>query len=239
MSNDLQLDLSNNTRRMSFNLVLNDNQDISTEAGSNNVLDASFFEEDNESEDFLLEILLGLYGSKSLTLKHCEEVLKYLIAVSEKTTKLCVNRISQCQTIEEAKSALIERPVIDFTEFSSEHKLKEKLKKKDLFREPTKFTIANEVVERIPGNLENVPHLGVIMDFEFQITKFLEVDGILEMILNNQETLESIPDGVYKNFVNGKSWKNLSLKFAGKTVIPIFLYNDDFQVCKKLIFFFL
>lgn len=39
--------------------------------------------------------------------------------------------------------------------------------------------------------------------------------------------MENLDDGKVKHFLNGKIWKKVKSKFDG-TVIPIFLYNDDF-----------
>lgn len=229
------VNIESNTRACPADMLFDLNADVS-EANREStmiideVLVASFYEKDEEIDDFLFEIVLSLYGSKSLTFKHCDEIIKYLRTISEKTTQLCAKRISGCTTISEAQDALKQRPIIDFEEYSSEYKIKEKVKKMNLFREPTTITIANEVVEKFPGDLQNVEHSGVIMDIEFQITKFLEIDGILDLILTYQEHLQNLPDGIYKNLLNGKYWKRISSTYKEKTLIPLFLYNDDFQV---------
>lgn len=210
---------------------MDDREAVFEESNINEGLVASFIENDEETDNFIFEIVLGLYGSKSLTLKHCDEIVEYFKMISDKTAKLCAKRISECMNIEEAQKLLNEHPIIDFAEYSSEYKLKEKLIEMNLFREPTKFTIANEVVERLPGELDDVPHLGVCMDIEFQITRFLEIDGVLDLILNHQDYLRNVPEGMYKNFINGKSWRKISSNYEGKTLIPLFLYNDDFTVC--------
>lgn len=193
---------------------------------------ATFYEEDKETDEFLLKIVLSLYGSKDLTLKHCQEIVRLFKIVSEKTSELCVKRIKNCLNLEEAENAIKDCPLINFDGYLSESKFIQKLVEKDLFREPSKFTIANEIIERVSGELENAAHLGVIMDIEFQIRNFLQIDGVLESILNFQDHLSSIPEGVFKNFINGRSWRKIISKeeYEGKTLIPLFLYNDDFQV---------
>lgn len=224
--------------RFNLNEQVSDHISAAEECDMNSRTDlrASFFDDedtDRETDDFLLQLVLSLYGSKGLTIKHCSEVVGHLKTISEKTVELCIKRISNCENIDEAQQALKQCPVIDFSDYSSEYKFTHKLTDMNLLQEPTKFTIANEVVEKHPGELENVEHLGVLMDIEFQITRFLEIDGVLECLLANQRNLENVAQGVYKNFMNGKSWKTISAKYVGKTLIPLFIYNDDFTVRTK------
>lgn len=194
---------------------------------------AEFFDDDDsarETDQYLLNMILSLYGSKGLALKHCTEVVRYLEDITKKTVELCIKRIAKSVNIEEAKQALQQAPIIDFSDYMTQYKFEKKLQKMSLLKKPSKFTIAHDVVETIPGELKNVKHLGVIMDIEFQVTKFLEIEGFLDCILKYQTYLQNTPTGVYKNYMNGNSWKRIAAKYQGKTLIPLFLYNDDFQV---------
>lgn len=238
--NYCEIEFENNTEFYpELNVNLNEAMSVSNEITEDCTINldmglhAKFFDDDDsykEMDEFLLELVLSLYGSKDLTIKLCIKVVEYLKKISEKTVELCIKRISNSTDIEEAKEALKQCPIIDFSNYSSEYKFEKKLLDMNLLQKPTKFTIANEVVERIPGELENIKHLGVLMDIQFQITKFLEIDGVLECILNYQSYLNTASFGVYKNFINGRSWKKIAAKYKDKTLIPLFIYNDDFQV---------
>uniref|UniRef100_T1H4I3 Uncharacterized protein n=1 Tax=Megaselia scalaris TaxID=36166 RepID=T1H4I3_MEGSC len=123
--------------------------------------------------------------------------------------------------------------MFDFSDFLTEHKIKEKLAKDGLYSEPKKFIIRNENIEFTPGFVRNVEHQGVSMDIEFQVKKFFELDGVLEGVIDYQNKVLNSPPGEYKNFVNGSSWKSIIQKYEGQICIPAFLYNDDFQIDDK------
>lgn len=207
----------------------NDEDDIECNSDS----DDSFFSDGDlelNEDNFLFKIATSIYGSSNLTIQHAEEMMKLLKDISEYTTKLCIEQLSRCSDLNEGIQSLSTKPVLDFDDYLSEHMFKNKLSSLNFYREPIRFTVANEAVEIHPGNLKNVAHQGIIMDIEFQVLKFLEIDGVLENILNYQEHLMNLPNDVFKNFVNGNFWKKVIEKNPGKTLIPVFLYNDDFTI---------
>ena len=60
-----------------------------------------------------------------------------------------------------------------------------------------------------------------------QIKKFLEIPKMLATIMHNQEML--MRGQSYKNMVNGSIRKSIMSSYNGKKVIPISIYNDDFN----------
>lgn len=68
---------------------------------------------------------------------------------------------------------------------------------------------------------------GIIMPVKKQIKRFLELPNVFERIINNQSQVEQ--NGNYRNIIDGSLWKKIVESFQGKYVIPLFLYNDDFQ----------
>lgn len=153
--------------------------------------------------------------------------------ISEHSTKLCIDKLKNCSNLQEGIDLLSAKPVLSFEDYLSEHMFKKKLEKLELYSEPIKFTIGNETIEVEPGRIISVPREGTIMDIEFQIVKFFEIDGILDAVLKYQEELMNLPNGIYKNFVNGSFWKSVVERNEGKTLIPLFLYSDDFVIGNK------
>lgn len=149
---------------------------------------------------------------------------------SKRCVERCLKLISDCNSLEDARRLLKMMDLFDFSDFITEHKFKNKLIQSDLFKEPEKITIGYETVEEQPGCMVNIEHHMVMNDIGFQLRKFLETDTVLESILQNQRLLDAVPEGVIKHFVNGKSWKRIQQKYLGKVIMPLFLYNDDFQV---------
>lgn len=132
--------------------------------------------------------------------------------------------------IAEAKKLLSSDDMIDFKDVLTEYRFKKKLMKLDLYREPSRFDVSNEAVEVNPGEFQAIQHQGVLMDIEFQIRKFLEIEGVLNTILEYQEQLSQLDQHTYENFINGSYWKSIVQKYPGKVLVPIFFYNDDFQI---------
>lgn len=190
-----------------------------------------FMESDDE---FIFEIAASLYGSKYLTIKKAEEVMKLLESFSKRCTFRCSELISDCKTVNDARNRLTNMKLYDFSDYTSEHKFKNKLINNDLYVEPLRITIGHETIQNQPGSLENIEHHAVSNNLKFQLRKFLEIDSILETILDNQDILSRVPEGTIKHFVNGKSWKDIVEKYPGKTLMPLFCYNDDFQVDNQL-----
>lgn len=187
-----------------------------------------------EGDDFLLETILYLFGSSEITFTHAIKITNILKELYKKTTDLWIKRTSKCESVAEVQDILQNTNVFDFTDYLTEHKIKSNLIKRGLYSEPTKFVVEHETVEHVPGLMRNIDHQGVILDVEFQMKSFLELDGVLENIINYQDRLLNLPPGQYENFVNGHFWKKATEKFAGKTCIPLFLYNDDLQIDDKV-----
>lgn len=211
----------------------------STSSEENEVnTDDEFFVDDefsnkNDDQNLLLKVASLLYGKANLSIKQAEEIMKLLKMISEETTKECIKSLSCCSSLEEGIELILVKPLIKFDDYLTEHKFKKTLTSLSLYREPIQFSVGNETVEVGACNLQNKPHRGVIMDIEYQIVKFLEIDGILESILEYQESLMCLPNGIYRNFVNGDFWRLVTENNEGKTLIPIFLYNDDFVTDDK------
>lgn len=193
-------------------------------------LAAGFIESDKETDDFILDLVLSLYGTPNLTIKHCQDVVAMLKKVSERTVEVCLKRIENCSTVKDVKRLLKQFPAMDFADYLSQSKFTAKITEINLFRPPSKFFLDCEIVEDSSGSMGSLKNEGVIMDIEFQITQFLECQGVLDAILTNQSNLMNLPQGKYRNFVNGEAWRKICSEYKGKTVLPVFLYNDDFQV---------
>lgn len=191
------------------------------------------FWDTTNNDKCLNDIAVKLFGSPDFTIKHAVDVMKILKEFSKQSSSILSEMIKDCATIEEAQNIIKSEGLFDFSNYLTEFKMKSQLIAENLYSEPQKFLVRNEVVEYAPGYMANVEHQGVIMDIKFQIKKFLELDGVIEGIINYQEELMELPTGIYKNFVNGFTWRSIMNKYQGKVCIPSFLYNDDFQVDDK------
>ncbi|XP_062703310.1 uncharacterized protein LOC115270278 [Aedes albopictus] len=110
---------------------------------------------------------------------------------------------------------------------TSEHKFIQHLKTRDLYENPSFFTIHEELQECSEDQLHQQLHRiqGVLMPIKFMLRKYLEMDGVLETILNN---LKLSRDGSIRTLVDGSIWQERTSSMCCKTVVPINIYFDDF-----------
>ena len=93
-------------------------------------------------KSYIFEVALNLYGSTNTTFKQAEEIVKLLEIFGNKVIDFCSKRVSTCVNGHEA-SELLKNQLLDLSDFTSEQKMKTKLKEMDLYGEFSKFTIAN------------------------------------------------------------------------------------------------
>lgn len=191
------------------------------------------FWETEEIDKYLNDIALRLYGSPNYTIKTAIEFMKILKDFAKKNAVFLSERIKDCATISEAQQLIRDVEIFDFSSYLTEPRMKSKLKAENLYFEPEKFVVRNEVVEYAPGLMGNKEHEGVIMDIPSQIRTFLELDSVFEGIIDFQNKLMELPHGVYKNFVNGSFWRSVMENYRGKLCLPVFIYNDDFKIDDK------
>lgn len=109
---------------------------------------------------------------------------------------------------------------------NTEQKLKTTLTRKNVFELPTRVTY-NEKVVQIEDSLKTIKSEAIVLPIGQQLKSFLEKPGVLKVMLDYQTKMEEHNEDTIKHFLNGEVWKTVKRKFNG-TVIPIFLYNDDF-----------
>lgn len=66
------------------------------------------------------------------------------------------------------------------------------------------------------------------------LQNFLSLPGVLKTILDYMDSLSN-EKGIISNFIQGELWQHKKHAFfQGKTVLPLFLYYDDLEVCNPL-----
>ncbi|XP_055842504.1 uncharacterized protein LOC129909448 [Episyrphus balteatus] len=183
------------------------------------------------------EFSLNLHTNNNFTRKD-------VIQIQEGITKITLNIINSIKT--KIMNYIPDKEMDDLIEFfdfcgepfsdmKSEYKLFQRILDSNKFAKPQMFTINNEVSEII---LQGKPTLdasnvqGCIMPIEFQFRKFFELPGVLNQTLNNLNLLLAESD--ITHLVNSSCFKNTAVIYAGKTIIPFFLYLDDFEINNPL-----
>lgn len=189
--------------------------------------DERFVEDD--IEEFILKEYIKLFAKSSLPISSADSVLILI----QKIVEQILSKINEKVTMDETKP-FIENTIYAFKKFKSFSKIKEYLERKQLLVMPQPFLVANEDVQLFNENTANFQNLethGMIMPIEQHVKQFLELPGVLYDILQYRDNiLERKVDNCYEHLLHAQKWAEISLKYEGKNLIPITLYNDDFQV---------
>jgi len=122
-----------------------------------------------------------------------------------------------------------------FKFFNTEHMLYKWLKNENYIESIQEFTIDNTIsaIHRKGSFIYDEKEVkGVLMPLRFQITKIFEKGDLLKRTLDNIEFLQKC--SVFKNFVQGKLWKQKIKLYPNKILMPYFLYLDDLEINNPL-----
>lgn len=181
-----------------------------------------------------LKFTLALHNKSSFNRKdvlHVQEILSNTILSD--IVEICkeINSFQDIKILQMTFNNILENVGDLFSFIKTEYKFFKYLTENDLFKFPTLVTINNELSEIIHCNKPTLGEqkiTGVIMPISFQLKKYFELPGLLDLFKKNMLYLES--KSTLENFVNGILWQRKKPKFAEKTVFPIFLYFDDFGI---------
>lgn len=70
------------------------------------------------------------------------------------------------------------------------------------------------------------------MDVSFKFKSFFELPGMYDLCMSYANSFDNDPN--ISNFIQCESWKEIMKGFENKTVIPYFLYHDDFETGNPL-----
>lgn len=162
------------------------------------------------------KFLLALHNKNNFTRKD--------VTFIQKLVNDLVNNKSDNQT--DADSNILKK---------SEYMFFKHLVEKDIFELPTYHTINDQISE---VNLKGIPTLAnekiksVIMPMSFQLKKYLEIKGSMDVIKNHLSEINN--SSCIKSFLNCELWQKKQLMFPGSIVLPIYLYFDDFGINNPL-----
>lgn len=174
----------------------------------------------------IFKVLLDLYGSMRVTKKMATDITLQLQNV------ICIpilrNLLPQlkCEADMSCLKNYIENINVVFADMNTEYKFKELLKKNNLFFEAEEFGIASE-------------H-DVSKGYLFPLVKNLESlflskpDLLLGMLLKYEEIKNDLNADLITNLINQEVWRKKTEKYQGKTILPIFLYQDDIEINNPL-----
>lgn len=122
-----------------------------------------------------------------------------------------------------------------FSKIKTEHLFIKHIIDLGIFRAPIMFSINKQYTEVTSGGTSTIKEentTGIIMPIHYQLEKFLEQNGIYELIINNIKNLST--SCKIANFIHGNLWQKKIAQSSGKNILPLFLYFDEFGVNNPL-----
>lgn len=178
--------------------------------------------------------MVHFYCKPNTPLSNATEIAKMLKDVINFTTESLKDKMLQCSTLAQAQQ-FVRDIEIDDKQYRSEYMFKKYLKESNLWFEPTAFVINHEFVQTIV-DMENEivmdTYRGIVMPIEDQIRSFLQLPGMLKLMLNEQGRyfVDNCTNKPIAHFCQASLWKGIVNKNVGKKIIPIMIYNDDFKI---------
>uniref|UniRef100_A0A6P7H446 Uncharacterized protein LOC114344120 n=1 Tax=Diabrotica virgifera virgifera TaxID=50390 RepID=A0A6P7H446_DIAVI len=190
--------------------------------------------------DLVIEFVLKLHNNSKFTRKD-------VLEIQEDTTKLLIDPILE-SLIYFAKCNFVDNSLLynnffglitsfksPFKLFTTDHLLFKTLRKKGYTDKVKEFIVNDEVrVMHKKGSLvvDEKKITGVLMPLKFQFKTFFEKKGLLEKTLKHIEYLQG--QTKLTNFIQGELWKSKVSMYPNKTLLPYFIYIDDFEINNPL-----
>lgn len=183
----------------------------------------------------LLSITARLFGRMNMSMDIAETIMFDFYDILELTGSFYQSNLEHaCSDFSFENQDIIKHSLISSTrkvqnalqKLNTEYKVQTTLIEKNIMKLPKKH-VFDEKEMQVGDDFKTLKSETVILPIEHQIKSFLERRGILDSILANQAELEHC-SGSINNFITAQRWKEVKNTFNGKTVIPIFVYNDDF-----------
>lgn len=111
-----------------------------------------------------------------------------------------------------------------FDQFKTEHRRFKMYEMKRILREPVHYPIQ----ENANGIRETY-----FIPLSWTLKLIFEIPGVLKLVEDYMKSLKQEKD-TFSNFIQGEKWNLIKSKFEGKFVLPLFIFNDDFEAGNPL-----
>ncbi|XP_066596628.1 uncharacterized protein [Prorops nasuta] len=198
--------------------------DNNNEASSENIRCS----EELSVSNIALKIAVQLYGDVKLSRSHAAKIFKIFIETINSeifnSIKMALLECTSNPTVHEVLKNF-NNFQSSFSKLNSEYKVFKQLRKMNCIIDPENITFGFRE-ESYLNSVNNIKSTGSFVPLSKILKQFLELPTILEETINYVKTLKY--DEKIFNVMQTKFWKSKSLK-SDKFVLPIFLYEDDFE----------
>ena len=196
-----------------------------------------------ELDSLRQDFIMSLVTNKSFNRKDIQTVLQstneytrnVLNVLENSTNKLfSENENLELETAKDSVNSLLNCAKYCIDQPSSEYMILKNLSEEGLYIPPQQYVISQSLqTKKVNGhNVPTpVPVVGQFIPLSKLFTEILSVPGQLKAA---KEYLSKSNEFSYVDFLDGNQWKDIKSKFCNKTVIPFFLYFDDFETLNPL-----
>lgn len=189
--------------------------------------------------DSALRFISKLYSSPTMNRNGVEEVINgfnllledmQIQAVRSKVLEILQENNVPIQEILQVQS-YFEAITNPFQDLETDFLRLEALKESNMYIEPNAYVIGSQYVtkqikENVELTLNNVT--GQHFPMKEVLKRVLELPGALDSTLENLKNLQESPKP-FVNIVQGEIWQEKIKQFENKTVLPLYVYFDDFE----------
>ncbi|XP_051172350.1 uncharacterized protein LOC127288755 [Leptopilina boulardi] len=209
-------------------------QELKNEEYNPNLLDLK-----QDVFDIALSFSSKMYSSTSMTRSSVQEVIENVSKLSNnRVMKFLENKVVNTLKLYKAPTddILKIQSLFDFVSkpfegLETDYLRLQALEEMGVYVPPKPFVVGSEYkTKKIDGCTELVHgnvHVQHIPMREI-LQKVLELPGALDATLQNLKYLSTVKEP-FINIVQGKIWQDKMKNFGDKTVLPLFLYFDDFE----------
>ncbi|XP_024884336.1 uncharacterized protein LOC112462665, partial [Temnothorax curvispinosus] len=194
--------------------------------------------------DIVLSFCTKLYATPDLPRSYVQlmvestkELINAMTAIIKSALISTSENRAECNVTITEFTAALDAMSAPFELLATEHRRFNIFKEKGDFILPESYVVGETVEDKlINGRIikETSPVYAQFIPLRKTLHCFFSLPGVLESVLNYMTDL-SEQSGILSNFVQGELWQQkIKHNFSGKTVIPLFIYYDDFEVNNPL-----
>lgn len=221
----------------------NDSSDFIHDDSSDLIHDDNTFDIRNSLSQLILQFVAKLYANHKLPRSFIQdifldvrELLHEMVACMKKKIRNEINKADSSACIFEIVESVLDSFLEPFNRLSTENRRFEAFQASKYFVPIESYIIGDR--------LDNIVQKGIMVKKIVLVeAKFLPMRNVLQKVFSLPGVFSEVQsyvqklehDEVLENFVQSRLWKEkVKNYFQGRTVFPLFLYFDDFEMCNPL-----
>ena len=196
---------------------------------------------DDTLNQLTMKFIVKLYANHTIPRSFVQDVfldVKDLVHEIISSMKRQIrDRISQTDSCFEVVESILDKYHDPFNRLCTEYRCFKTFEEAGYLVPMESYIVGNRVDDKLKNTSiikEIVPVTAEFIPMRNVLQKVFSLPGVFSTVDKYIKKLQSENDSI-ENFVQGRLWKDKVAKnFQNKTVFPLFLYFDDFEICNPL-----